>query len=304
MGPSELLSQRRGLGALLGLAAAVVVCPNCRPAPKLPAHPVATGEAIFVALNSRDHERLKQLLRSGAAANSSHNDRSALAFATLHRDAEAERDLIAAGALVDVADPPYGMRPLEVAAINDDLKSARLLLQAGADPNRQDRHGVSALSLSTSEAMAQLLVQHKADVRVRDNDGTGCANSWARVGALDLTSYAVKLGLPIDSPDRFGMTPLMYAVDAAARNAYDARYTLLQARSELSPASRHLLRLQAVSAVAEERRDESVAGFLLAAGADPYVVNGKGASAWSMARRAHLGVVVRRITKVGRKRRK
>ena len=63
-------------------------------------------------------------------------------------------------------------RPLHVVAWGDDVEGARILLEAGADPNGRGDIGETALHVAVrkdSVALAQLLLQHGADAEARSD---------------------------------------------------------------------------------------------------------------------------------------
>ena len=93
------------------------------------------GWPLLVAILHRNHEAMRVLLAAGADANL--GGPPPLLYAESGRDHEAMRLLVAAG-----ADPNGGdlyEAPLHVAAHRQDARGVMLLLAAGADPNRRMR---------------------------------------------------------------------------------------------------------------------------------------------------------------------
>ncbi|CAN5179349.1 hypothetical protein BH09DEP1_BH09DEP1_6280 [soil metagenome] len=79
--------------------------------------------------------------------------------------------LIAAGANVNQADPFRGETMLMKAVVVNDLETARLLLQAGADIDKQDHLGITALRLAIGDnksQMVRLLIDAGADLDKKD----------------------------------------------------------------------------------------------------------------------------------------
>ena len=97
-----------------------------------------------------DVARIRALLQSGASANvSDAAGWTPLHFAAQARSALAAELLIRAGAAVDPLDD-HGNSPLVRAVFESrgDEQVIEVLLAAGADPHRQNRYGVSPLSLA------------------------------------------------------------------------------------------------------------------------------------------------------------
>ncbi len=95
----------------------------------------------------------------GPAITPKYND---LMTAVLYRDAAGVAELLKLGKWVDKPDE-RGLTPLMAAAQIGDVRSAELLLKAGADPNRSAQGGVSARSIARERrdtAMTGLLQQH------------------------------------------------------------------------------------------------------------------------------------------------
>jgi uncharacterized protein len=102
-----------------------------------------------------------------------------LHFAAFFGHLDAVTSLLRRGAPVD--EPSHngmGVRPLHSAAANDDdasrLAVATELLAAGADPNAKQQGGFTALHAAAEhgdQALAQVLIDHGADVRITNDDG-------------------------------------------------------------------------------------------------------------------------------------
>lgn len=92
--------------------------------------------------------------------------KSELVEAIRKRDTAAVQRLVGSGADVDKADPQFGIPPLSWAALLDEVDSARMLLDAGADVNVRARDGTrplhSAMFLGRPRVV-ELLLQRGAD---------------------------------------------------------------------------------------------------------------------------------------------
>jgi Ankyrin repeats (3 copies)/Domain of unknown function (DUF3471) len=112
------------------------------------------------------------------AAAVSTDDPGALADAVLARDLDQVRRLVAQGADIHGLDTRpatgggNGRRPLNFAALNNDTEMIELLLELGADINRQNLSGFTplhhAVEAQAAEAIA-LLLKRGADTTVKNN---------------------------------------------------------------------------------------------------------------------------------------
>ncbi len=106
-----------------------------------------------------------------------------LTAAIREHKADAAEGLIVAGMDVNVVLSYRGLTPLSLAAAENDLPIATLLLTAGADVSLVNRneYGTTALIEAAQRGyvgMVTLLLDHKADVNQRDAAGDPALN-WA-----------------------------------------------------------------------------------------------------------------------------
>jgi ankyrin repeat protein len=104
-----------------------------------------------------------------------------------------------------------GITPLMYAALYRDTASARLLLDAGADPNARNDAGATALMWAVDDlGITRLLLERGADPNVRSADGRSALLLAAgRAGALDVVKALVDAGATLD-----GQAVLTQAGDA------------------------------------------------------------------------------------------
>lgn len=110
-----------------------------------------------------------------------------------------------------------GATALVAAAYGNHLEVARLLLEAGADPNAKDETVQSAYLISTSEVgddprLLRLTLEHGADVRSLDSwRGTGLIRAGER-GFDAIVTVLLETEIEIDHVNRIGYTALHEAV--------------------------------------------------------------------------------------------
>ena len=96
---------------------------------------------------------------------------SALLLALMRKNLIIARELLAAGATVDMVMGKDRMTVLMYAAGNNWLDAVRLLFEFNANPNVVDKRGCTALYCAAQKghaAMTRLIVEHGADLNVQD----------------------------------------------------------------------------------------------------------------------------------------
>lgn len=138
--------------------------------------------------------------------------RAALAYLTIL--------ILSAGAShADVNAPgPDGTPALHWAAYRQDLKTARLLLRAGADADRANRYGVKPLHLAIANGdldMVHLLLAAHADPNSADATGETCLMMAADTGEIAIVKALLAKGAVTDARDpEYQQTALMFAARA------------------------------------------------------------------------------------------
>jgi ankyrin repeat protein len=104
-----------------------------------------------------------------------------------------------------------GITPLMYAALYRDIGSARLLLDAGADPNTPNDAGATALMWAVDDLeLTRLLLERQANPNVRSADGRSAVLLAAgRSGAVDVVKALIDAGATLD-----GQAVLTQAADA------------------------------------------------------------------------------------------
>ena len=106
------------------------------------------------------------------------------------------------------------MTALHWAAYHDDLETAKLLVDAGADVNAANRYGVTPLSLACTngnEAMVDLLLEAGADPNTTLRGDETALMTAARTGRLGPVKALLSRGADVNARERRGQTALMWA---------------------------------------------------------------------------------------------
>src|SRR5437868_6371333 len=131
------------------------------------------GQDLFIAIDHRDTNAVRELLKQGADPNSLNGlEFRPLYIAAASYQMDVMLALLEAGANPD-AKSTYGT-PLSFAAISGNVVGAKMLLEKGANPNTIRSDGISVLmaaSKAGNPALVEELLKHKADVNVKDDGG-------------------------------------------------------------------------------------------------------------------------------------
>lgn len=129
-------------------------------------------------------------------------------------DLAAVKKLLASGADADVLDKATDSTALAQAASNDNREMVLALLHAGAEINRQNRDGETALmflSESVSADTLRALIKAGADLELKDDDGETALIYASRVQNTSVLRALISAGAKIDAKDEKGQTALMIA---------------------------------------------------------------------------------------------
>ena len=103
------------------------------------------------------------------------------------------------------------------ASATGDFVSARLALEAGANPNALDEYGASSLHLAAQggyNEIINLLINSQANVNLLNKDGWTPLHFAARKGLLETSFLLLKSRVNFDiAGTRYGRTALHYAAE-------------------------------------------------------------------------------------------
>ncbi len=132
---------------------------------------------VFEAAAFGKTDRLRELLDANPefVRARSADDGTALHFAAFFRQPEATRLLVERGADLETVASTFGnVTPLHSACASGERESARILLEAGANPNVRQQGGFTPLHAAAQngdEELARLLLARGADPETRTDDG-------------------------------------------------------------------------------------------------------------------------------------
>ncbi|MDD4197464.1 MAG: ankyrin repeat domain-containing protein [Syntrophorhabdaceae bacterium] len=111
-------------------------------------------------------------------------------------------------------DPGQGSTPLHEACRSGNIRAARRLLDAGADPDAKNEFGYTPLHCACIHGhlnVTRLLLDHGADVNADDKNGWTPLHRACDKNLLAIARLLLENGAAIDVPDNWNYTPLHLA---------------------------------------------------------------------------------------------
>jgi ankyrin repeat protein len=188
------------------------------------------------AAEKLDRARVGALIAERCDVNQAQVDgMTALHWAVYHDDLKTAQVLVSAGANVKAANR-YGVAPLSLVCTNGNGAMAALLLDAGADPNTALPGNETALMTAARTGKlgpVKALLARGADVNARETRGQ-TALMWAAAdGHAAVISALLEAGADFRTPLPSGFTPLFFAV---REGRIDAAKILLKAGADVNEA--------------------------------------------------------------------
>ena len=149
-----------------------------------------TDKIVSGALDVELVKHIDALLKSGANPN--------VTFETGNRDRGAVDD----------------MTPLRLSVVHGHTDLVRLLLQAGAEANTQDKDGMTALHLAADEgytSIVALLLEKGVEVNTQAKDGRTALHLAAQKGRASIVALLLEKGVEVNTQAKDGATALHLA---------------------------------------------------------------------------------------------
>jgi len=217
---------------------------------------------------------------------------TALAWAAERDDLETADLLIQSGANVNLANE-NGATPLWLAATMASSRMTEKLLGSGANPNAALVSGETALMAAASTGnidVVMALVSHGADVNAREIRGSQTALMWATAEKRsEVARYLIEHGADVKNKSKAGLTPFLFA---AQQGDLDSARLLAAAGADISapgPDGRSPL------LIASAGGHEPLAIFLLGKGANPNAADRLGLTALHYAATAGKLELIKRL---------
>lgn len=208
------------------------------------------GERLFRAARKGDAAAVKELLGKGADVNyrgrmPGMSDITPLMIAASEGYVEVVRQLLGAGADVHLTDQSIargggGLTALSYACLAERVEAARLLLEAGANPNHRQKNGSTILDMACSAGigspgpeLVRPLLEAGGDPNLtlgRDELPALVFAAGSSYHAAEMVRLLLEARAEVDGASALGITALMQA--ALRRNA-DALDLLLEAGADV-----------------------------------------------------------------------
>jgi hypothetical protein len=137
-----------------------------------------------------------------------------LVKAALDEDVDAIAELLRSGADTDVVDKNYDATALGVAVGRGNHQIVRMLLKAGADPNKVNSKGQTALmnlGVGSTASIVKDLLASRANIDALDEDGESALMVAARINHVDVLRLLLSQGARVNERNEAGQTALMLA---------------------------------------------------------------------------------------------
>lgn len=198
---------------------------------------------VLASLRERfggDSDAKKVLLEKGIAY-----DRKTFFEFIQEGDTETVKLFLDSGMHVDGVDPLNTDTPLSLAARNGNKELVKLLLERKADVNKAAKHGLPPVWSTAYDfddtTVLQLLVNHGADIDVKNSDGKTLLMEAAEALSIESVKLLLEHKADINARAHDGHTALTYAIERMERADEDSSGRALDMNQESYQMTRFLL---------------------------------------------------------------
>jgi len=192
-----------------------------------------SSDSFFTAVRNGDYPTVKLFLLSGMNPNiADADDMTPLMYAAQNGDRLIAEILLQNGADVDIVqDGPFGKTALIYAAEFQKPEMVKFLLNYGAYPDAQDKHGMTPLMYAARKGNPEIvkyLILIGSDVNIRAEDGRTALIFAAQEGKSDIVkallaagadrNLSAKYGTARDYAQRARYFEVVHILDEAAVN--------------------------------------------------------------------------------------
>lgn len=166
-------------------------------------------DALVRAIRAGDASAVRRILATGVRIKG--DDNAGLAIAAAAGRDEVALLLLELGASPNSADS-YGRSALYCAALSDNPKIVKRLIESGARPDPlTGRNPLLAAIRSSNSEIAKMLIDAGANVAVTDEQGNTPLHLAAIRGSSDIVRALLDAGGDPNALNQYGRTPLFYA---------------------------------------------------------------------------------------------
>jgi ankyrin repeat protein len=143
----------------------------------------------------------------------------------------------------------------------DDIDTMHIILKHGLDVNALDNNGLTPLDLANSERTVGLLLEHGANINLRNGQGQTALHKVSLLGNPNIIHLILNHGADVDAQDDGGSTPLHLVIsDASPWDAEQAIGVLLERGANINMRNHEG---QTALHKASSRRDDIVIMYLI-----------------------------------------
>ena len=170
--------------------------------------------AVFAALREGDVDAALNAITKDPELKTARDEggATALMYAALYGDDAAVKKVLDSGAYQNLANDASATALIWGV---DNLKKTRLLVEAGADVNAQTSDGATAFLVAArrpgSSAVLRYLLDHGADAKTANKQGTSALHYAAASGDLDMVTLLLERGAAVNAQAQEGTAPLARA---------------------------------------------------------------------------------------------